>query len=118
VDLPTGKLRGQCYDGCSTMASPKAGVAALLKQEEPRALYTHCYGHATNLACSDSVKKVKTIQDSLDTVHEITKLVKNSPKRDTHLQKMKADMNPDEEKNMHQASLLTVRQDGLLGGKR
>ena len=26
--IPLAKLRGQCYDGCSTMAGLKAGVAA------------------------------------------------------------------------------------------
>ena len=80
LNLSLTKLRGQCHDGCNTMSGTNSGVAAQLKKEEPRALYTHCYGHATNLACSDSIKKIKTIKDAYDTVTEITKLVKNSPK--------------------------------------
>ena len=44
--LPSTKLRGQCYDGCSTMAGARGGVAAKIQELEPRALFTHCYGHA------------------------------------------------------------------------
>jgi hypothetical protein len=97
MGLQINKLRGQCYDGCSTMAGAKTGVATRIKEDEPRALYTHCYGHATNLACSESIRQVKVVKDAHDTLHEITKLVRNSPKRDTHLEKMKADMSCDEE---------------------
>lgn len=39
------KLRGQCYDGCSTMSGARSGVAKRITDEEPRALFTHCYGH-------------------------------------------------------------------------
>ena len=45
-NLSVSKLRGQCYDGAATMAGAKAGVAKKLLDEEPRAVYTHCYGHA------------------------------------------------------------------------
>ena len=40
----------------------------------------HCYGHALNLAASDAVMQCGHMKDSLDTVYEITKLVKLSPK--------------------------------------
>lgn len=100
MGLDTEKLRGQCYDGCSTMAGTKGGVATLMKSVEKRALYTHCYGHATNLACSDSIRQVKCVRDAHDTVNEISKLVRKSPKRDNHLEKMKSEMsNDDQEKN-------------------
>ena len=98
MGVPLAKLRGQCYDGCSTMSGAKSGVATVIKAEEPRALYTHCYGHATNLACASSIKNVKLIRDVHDTVQEITKLVKNSPKRDTHLQRMKNDLDDEDER--------------------
>ena len=100
MGLDTEKLRGQCYDGCSTMAGTKGGVATLMKLVEKRALYTHCYGHATNLACSDSIRQVKCVRGAHDTVNEISKLVRKSPKRDSHLEKMKSEMSNDEqEKN-------------------
>ena len=72
----------QCYDGGSTMAGPRNGVAKLLLDEEPHALYTHCYGHALNLAVGDCVKQCGLMRSALDVVAEISKLVKKSPKRD------------------------------------
>lgn len=83
------KCRGQTYDGASSMAGRKTGVQARIKQEERRALFNHCHGHLINLACADNVKSSKTIADALDTALEITKLVKDSPQRDTKLEKIR-----------------------------
>ena len=94
-DIPITKLRGQCYDGCSSMSGSKGGVAVELQKEEPRALYSHCYGHALYLACSDAVKKCKIMRDALDSSYELIKLVKKSPRRDAMLQKLKQQM-PDD----------------------
>lgn len=43
--------KGQCYDGASNMQGAREGVAKQILKEEPKAIYTHCYGHALNLAC-------------------------------------------------------------------
>ncbi len=43
-------LRGQGYDGASTMSGQKTGVQARIKEKQPKALYTHCAGHSFNLA--------------------------------------------------------------------
>lgn len=64
------------------MRGSKSGVAKRISDIEPRALYTHCYGHSLNLAASDTIKKVKIMQDALDVTHEITKLIKISPRRE------------------------------------
>ena len=48
------------------MSGSQLGVAIQL-QKEPRAVYTHCYGHALNLACSDAVKNCKIMRDALNT---------------------------------------------------
>ena len=40
------------------MSGLKSGVTTL--EEEPEALYTHCYGHALNLACGDTIKTAKS----------------------------------------------------------
>lgn len=89
LQLPIHKLRGQCYDGCGTMAGRKAGVAARLAELEPRALFTHCFGHALSLAVSDTVKRSSIMQDCLDCCYEIVKLVKFSPKREAMLKEIK-----------------------------
>ena len=69
------------------MSNHKSGVATIIQSEEPRAVYTHCYGHALSLACSDSIKNYKCMKDALDTSYELVKLVKKSPRRDAMLQK-------------------------------
>lgn len=94
-NLSVCKLRGQCYDGAATMAGTKAGVAKKLSDEEPRAVYTHCYGHAINLACGDTIRNSKLMKDALNTTHVIVKLLKRSPKRDTCFASLKTDLAPD-----------------------
>ena len=89
LNLPTGKLRGQGYDGAASMAGIRSGVAKHLQDIEPRAVFTHCYGHSLNLACGDTTRKSKLMKDALDTMHEITKLMKKSPHRDAEFRKLK-----------------------------
>ena len=74
LSLPISSCRGQCYDGAGSLAT---GVATTIQQQEPRALYTHCYGHALNLAVQDSVKNHAILRDTLDSVEEMTKLIKS-----------------------------------------
>ena len=95
LNLAVCKIRGQCYDGAATMSGHRSGVATKLLDEEPKAIYTHCYGHSLNLACGDTIKKSKIMKDSLDTTYEITKLIKKSPRRNRCFDKIKAEMAPD-----------------------
>ena len=94
LNLSLSKLRGQCYDGAATMAGYKSGVAQQLLQEETKVLYTHCYGHALNLACADTIKQVKLLKDALDTAYELVKLIKYSPQREACFARLKADLAP------------------------
>ena len=63
MNISGNKLRGQCL--VHVWSRTRCGYMIL--QEEPRALYTHCYGHALNLVCR---------KESLDTAYEIIKLIK------------------------------------------
>ena len=92
MNLSLSKVRGQCYDGAASMSGGHRGVATQLMKEEPRALYTHCYGHALNLACSDTIKNISLMRDALDNTKEITKLIKNSPKRGKQFENLKANL--------------------------
>ena len=92
LNVSITKLRGQCYDGASSMSGSRGGVATLILEEESIAVYTHCYGHALNLACCDAVKGCKSMRNALDTSYEIIKLVKKSPRRDATLQRLKEQM--------------------------
>ena len=87
--------RGQCYDGASNMSGAKSGMAKQISDEEKRAVYTHCYRHALNLAARDAGKQSKVMRDALDTTFEISKLVKYSPKRDRRFEKLKQELAPD-----------------------
>ena len=87
--------RGQCYDGASNMSGARKGVAAKIRQEESRALYMHCYGHALNLAVADTVKQSKVCRDALDTAFEITRLIKFSPKRNSAFDRIRSSIEDD-----------------------
>ena len=93
--IPLAKLRGQCYDGCSTVTGAKAGVAAKIEEMEPRAVFTHCYGHALNLGVSDTIKQSPVMKDCLDTCFEVVKLIKFSPKREAMLRELKEEIGSD-----------------------
>ena len=80
---------GQCYDGASNMSGSRKGVAKLINQEESRAIYMHCYGHALNLAVGDCMKSSKICKDTLDTSFEITRLIKFSPKQNAALERIR-----------------------------
>ena len=71
-NLPLSKVRSQYYDGASTMAGYKSGVAAKLLQAESKALCTTVMGMpCMNLACADAVKHSKVMRDTLDTAYGI-----------------------------------------------
>ena len=54
------------------MSGSKSGVAKRIMDEEPRAVFIHCYCHSLNLAAGDSVKKSQLLK-SVETTYEITK---------------------------------------------
>ena len=89
MNLSITKLRGQCYDGATAMSGAKSGVAKRISDLEPRAVYIHCFGHSLNLAASDTIKNSQIMRNSLSTTHEITKLIKCSPRRDAIFQNLK-----------------------------
>lgn len=73
------------------MSGVRNGVAKILTDEEPHAIYTHCYGHCLNLAIGDTNKKSKVMKSCLEVVYEISKLIKKS-KRDAMFQKLKGEI--------------------------
>ena len=81
-----------CYDGASNMSGANSGVAKQLRDEEPRAIYLHCYGHALNLAAGDAIKKCKLTKDALDVAFEVSRLLSFSPKRTAQLERIKEEL--------------------------
>ena len=94
-NLNVNQLRSQCYDGASVMSGLWNGVAAQIQKLEPRATYTHCYGHSLNLAAGDTVKKCTVLKKALDITYEMSKLIKYSPKRDAMFNKLKDELQPE-----------------------
>ena len=74
------------------MSGSKSGVAKRIMDEEPRAVFTHCYCHSLNL---DSVKKSRLLKSALETTYEITKLIKKSPRRDAIFKGLKEEDSDD-----------------------
>ena len=95
LNLPLSKVRGQCYDGASNMSGIKNGVATQICKEEPWAVCTHCYDHSLNFAAADVIKQSKVMKSALATTHEVTKLIKYSPRRDALFQNLKSGIAPD-----------------------
>ena len=63
-------------------------------QEDPLAIYTHCYGYSLNLACQDTIRSVKVLKDALDTTFELSKLLKFSSKCKATLKTIKKQLAP------------------------
>lgn len=82
------EICGQCYDGSSAMSGIKSGVVVRVQAAEPKAVFTHCYGH--DLACAASIWQDKLMRDALDTNCEITKLIKEIPTSRCNLQAVEA----------------------------
>ena len=79
LQIPLSNLRGQCADGCSTIVGAQGEVSAKTAELVPRALFTHFFGHALNLAVIDTVKRSPVMKDCLDCCWEVVQLVKFSP---------------------------------------
>ena len=73
----------------------QTGVATQIAQEEPKALFVHCYGHSFNLAMSDTIKGTKLLRDSMDVTRKFSKLIKYSPKRNVIFDQLKECISPD-----------------------
>ena len=97
MNVSISQCRGQCCDGESNMSGSRNGVTAKLALEEKRALYTHCYRHALNLAVGTTMKKSKICCAAMEVALEITKLVKFSPKRNVMFDKIKATFNSEDD---------------------
>ena len=70
------------------MTGHRNGVVVQIKEEEKRALCTHCYTHSLNLAIGNTMKNSALLKDTIDNTFELTKLVKKSPKKDSKLKEI------------------------------
>ena len=56
-------------------------MQALLKEEEPRAVYVHCTAHRLNLAVQDCMDGVRPLRDAVQETARVIGFFRDSPKR-------------------------------------
>ena len=73
--------KGQCSDGAGNMSGPCNGAAAIIRRQYPKAIYTHCMAHRLNLSVV-SPCKMHNVRNMFDTVGQVTRSLKYSPKKE------------------------------------
>ena len=79
LGLSLNELRGQGYDGASTMSGEKSGVQKRIQEKQPKGLYTHCAGHSLNLVMVSSCF-VLSVRNAIDHIKSLTLWIKASAK--------------------------------------
>jgi len=73
--LPISRLRGQGYDGASNMRGEFNGVQKLIRDENPYALYVHCFAHQLQLVVVTVATSTPAIADFFNYVSLIVNTV-------------------------------------------
>ena len=81
LNLDLKKIVGECFDGASNMSGTNKGLATLMKQTSPFAIYVHCYAHRLNLALQDAMSSVECLKNALGTIQSLYNFVGASAKR-------------------------------------
>lgn len=71
LNLPLNNLRGQAYDGGSNMSGRINGVQAIIREQQPLALFVHCLMHAGNLVAADCIEASPFVRDAVNLVNEL-----------------------------------------------
>ena len=71
MQLRLEDARGKCYGRIATMSGHQTGVATRMKLINQKCLYTHCYGHALNLAVGDTIRGINTLSETFNVIREI-----------------------------------------------
>ncbi len=71
LNLPMSALRGKSYDGASNMAGKYSGAQAVVREQQPFALYVHCGAHCVNLITQAGCSVSPMIRDCLSWVHQL-----------------------------------------------
>ena len=98
-------IRGQGYDGASTMGGEKSGVQKRILDKQPKALYTHCSGHSFNLVIASACDEL-LIRNCISIIKAITLWIRASPKRESLLKQVCEKRSQDG--TAHQSPLLNV----------
>ncbi|XP_042022932.1 zinc finger MYM-type protein 1-like [Salvia splendens] len=87
-NLSLSRVRGQGYDGASNMRGEFNGLKSLILQENPYAMYIHCFSHQLQLIIVAITKGVRVTKDSFNYISMIVNMVGASCKRKDQLRKL------------------------------
>ena len=73
--------RGQAYDGAANMQGRRTEVAARILIENNAAIPVHCLAHSLNLCLQGVGKSIISLRNALESVKEISNLIRFSPKQ-------------------------------------
>ena len=93
--LPLSHCRGQGYDGAANMMGHLRGLAKRVEADEASAIPVHCFAHCLNLCLQEAARRCSIIRDSLGLVNDISKLIRNSPKRALVFSRMQRQLSPE-----------------------
>ena len=80
VGINPNYMIGQCYDGAAAMSGQHNKVQKHIRDQYPKAIYTHCASHRLNL-CIVKACNVREIQSAMCTMNDIASFFSNSSKR-------------------------------------
>lgn len=89
-------LVGQSYDGASNMKGEYEGLQALIKQENPSAIYTWCYAHRLNLVVVQVCKSSVDAVDTFGILEDLYSFISSSKKRVAFFENHQKKRNPQE----------------------
>lgn len=89
VAQTTDKLIGQCYDGASNMRGHIAGVQAKVRVIQPKAIYTHCYAHCTNLVLVEATSTNQYARNFFGVLQNLYKFLEAIQVADTTIDTIK-----------------------------
>lgn len=80
LGLDLQNLRGQGYDGAAAMRGAFNGVQAIIQNEFPKAIYTHCISHCLNLCLNDACK-IDSVRNAFGVISEVCTFFRTSARR-------------------------------------
>lgn len=70
-------MRRQGYDGAAVMSGSYNGVQAIILEEYPMEINTHCDSHSLNLVLNDA-SKLQLVRNCIEVIREISTFMKAS----------------------------------------
>ena len=64
-------------------------MATQILELQKLAIYIHCFNHSLNLSAKDAIEAIQLLKRALGIAFELIKMIKNSPKRDQLLKRIK-----------------------------